>query len=387
MKKNVHFIFVFFTVFGVHTVLISAADAVINIMPLGNSITRGFSGSTDAVGYRRELYLALESEGYDIDFVGGMSDGLVDDFDKDHEGHSGFTSSQIAGMVYDYLGANPADIVLLHIGTNDISELGFNLNDSVNDVAEILDEIDRFETDNGKTIWVVLARIINRNCSLEDPPCVESEDTTDLNIAVEAMAQSRIGSGDKIVIVDMEDGAGIDYHLSTDVPPGDMADNSHPYDTGYEKMADVWFAAVQQIISAKIIGTRRTGIFYWDVAVLPPTQMTPDVTTGDIAAGDFNGDCKTDVASSWTLYGLGYQDGETLDWTQLDPYPAYSLTAGDVTGDGRDELIGAWFNGIWYYDFVAAGWTRMTTDVTDGDIAAGDFNGDGRADVATSWTL
>jgi hypothetical protein len=61
------------------------------------------------------------------------------------------------------------------------------------------------------------------------------------------------------------------------------------------------------------------------------------------------------------------------------------VTAGDVTGDGRDELIGTWANGIWYWDFVASTWTQMTSEITTGDIAAGDFNGDGKADVASSW--
>ena len=68
------------------------------------------------------------------------------------------------------------------------------------------------------------------------------------NINVAAMAQTRILSGDKILIVDMENGAGIDYHLSTDDPPGDMADWGHPFDTGYDKMADLWFSALMEIL-------------------------------------------------------------------------------------------------------------------------------------------
>jgi hypothetical protein len=53
------------------------------------------------------------------------------------------------------------------------------------------------------------------------------------------MAQARINnSQDKIIIVDMEQGAGIDYRLQ---PAGDMWDNLHPYGTDYSKMADVWF--------------------------------------------------------------------------------------------------------------------------------------------------
>ena len=135
----------------------------------------------------------------------------------------------------------------------------------------------------------------------------------------------------------------------------------------------------------EIIGTWTNGIWYWDMTESEWIQMTTDVTTGDIAAGDFNGDGIADVASSWENYGLWYQDGATLDWTRLDDSPAYSLTAGDVTGDHRDELIGTGPNGIRYWDFVASAWTQMTADVTTGDIAAGDFNGDGIADVASSW--
>ena len=46
----------------------------------------------------------------------------------------------------------------------------------------------------------------------------------------------------------MEDGAGIDYHLTTDNPPGDMWDNLHPFETGYAKMADLWFSALEGIL-------------------------------------------------------------------------------------------------------------------------------------------
>jgi len=62
-----------------------------------------------------------------------------------------------------------------------------------------------------------------------------------------------------------------------------------------------------------------------------------------------------------------------------------SLTAGDVTGDGRAEIIALRTNGIWYWDEAEQEFTQMTTDTTTGDIAAGDFNGDGLADVASIW--
>jgi hypothetical protein len=43
----------------------------------------------------------------------------------------------------------------------------------------------------------------------------------------------------------MENHAGIDYRR---YPLGDMWDNKHPYETGYEKMADEWFLGLQEIL-------------------------------------------------------------------------------------------------------------------------------------------
>jgi hypothetical protein len=62
------------------------------------------------------------------------------------------------------------------------------------------------------------------------------------------------------------------------------------------------------------------------------------------------------------------------------------LTAGDVTGDRRAEIIGTWSNGIWYWDVVESKWTQMDDSAPAGDIAAGDFTGDGKADVASCWS-
>ncbi len=61
------------------------------------------------------------------------------------------------------------------------------------------------------------------------------------------------------------------------------------------------------------------------------------------------------------------------------------MTAGDVTGNGRAEVIGTWGSGIWYWDVAESEWTKMTSSTTVGDIAAGDFSGDGKADVASTW--
>ena len=84
-----------FFVFLSHLILVPAADAVNKIMPLGDSITRGIAGSTDDTGYRRSLYFALVGAGFPVDFVGNHNDGIPDDFDKNHEGHGGWTAEEI----------------------------------------------------------------------------------------------------------------------------------------------------------------------------------------------------------------------------------------------------------------------------------------------------
>ncbi|MCB0212550.1 MAG: hypothetical protein KDJ52_24615, partial [Anaerolineae bacterium] len=223
---------------------IQSCSTTIRIMPLGDSITHGVYGSgsfggsgdprpdSEIPGYRQPLYNMLTNVGYDVDFVGSLQAGeaIVPAFDADHEGHRGKPDSFIAANVYDFLDANPADIILLHIGTN-------LLDSSPDDVENILNEIDSYEAFSNTSITVVLARIINRN--------TYSQTTTDFNDNVEAMALARIAAGDDIVIVDMEDGAGLDYDIQ---PDGDMGDNLHPYETGYAKIAQVWYDALLTIL-------------------------------------------------------------------------------------------------------------------------------------------
>lgn len=234
-----------FSLYSVLVTALPAAAAIIKIMPLGDSITSGIAGSTDDTGYRLDLYLNLTGVGYssgDLDFVGSLANGIGTpaDFPRNHEGHGGWSANQIRDNVYDWLNNNPADIVLLHIGTNDITA-GQPTAGIVTEVSQILDKIDDFELDFNSEIWVVLALIINRSCIPYNPPCDKSLETETFNTALFNMASARIN--DKIVIVDMETEANLDYRVK---PDGDMDDEVHPFDTGYKKMADLWLVGLQQ---------------------------------------------------------------------------------------------------------------------------------------------
>ena len=263
MRTKARFFSLIVFIFFLQTVLISVAAAATRIMPLGDSVTYGNTsgvGSSDwQTSYRKALWEKLIAAGYDVDFVGSEEAGelIAPPFDYDNAGFPGVRDDDMVELLNSgynphsfeqvtpgpYLESYPADIILLHIGTAGLDD------DFSGYVEDILDEIDTYESVSGNEVWVILALIINRSCITDTPPCPLSATTTDLNDNVYLMADDRISNGDKIVIVDMEDGAGMDYRLST--VGGDMNNDLHPYQpgSGYEKMADVWFSALEQILT------------------------------------------------------------------------------------------------------------------------------------------
>jgi|GEM_PF-1372875 len=208
---------------------LSMVQGETRIMPLGDSITCDTYHVDDRPkskksGYRNYLWYKLRDISYSGNFIGSVTTGsaIKPSFDGDNEGHPGWTSYEITESVYHFLAMNPPDVILLHIGTNDWDR-------SPDGVEQILDEIDRFENDNGMNIKVILARIINRSH--------HSSLISDFNDNIGQMARQRMNNGDNIKIIDMENGAGLDYR-------SDLSDGTHPNDCGYEKMANVWFKAL-----------------------------------------------------------------------------------------------------------------------------------------------
>ncbi|HHH42943.1 MAG TPA: hypothetical protein ENK49_02295, partial [Gammaproteobacteria bacterium] len=226
------------TVINIYTVIIEP-----RMMPLGDSITTGVEvGGNEPdiiptadlrVGWRLPLYNDLVAEGYAFDFVGGQNHGWgYSPFDSDHEGHGGWTATDIAwgktGYPTDgvraWLDANPADIILLHAGTNGLVAGGDI------EVEAILDEIDLWEASpGGNPVTVILAQIIDQNPL---NPVV-----SEFNANLLAMANDRISNPansaypDQIVVIDQQ---------SALLYPGDLQDKLHPKPAGYVKMKDRW---------------------------------------------------------------------------------------------------------------------------------------------------
>ena len=87
---------------------------------------------------------------------------------------------------------------------------------------------------------------------------------------------------------------------------------------------------------------------------------------------------------TWSEQGVYSRSSISKKWIKLAS-PATDITAGDLDGDGIDDLIGIWpgHAGVWVKYSSSGAWTRLST--TASWIAAGDMNGDGRPDFVGNW--
>lgn len=213
-----------------------ASNALVKIMPLGDSITYG-QGSSAKGGYRLPLWKELTARGYSIDFVGSLQTG-PSGFDSDNEGRPGWKINQIAAEVVGWLETYQPQIILLHIGTNDCVK-----NDhpalAPARLSHLLDLISA-TLPNATTI---VAQIIPlpRSTQLND-------EVIAYNAAIPEIVRARAAQGKHVQYVDMYDA----------VSPNQLPDQIHPNDTAYAAMANVWLNALLPLLNFRNGGARRT---------------------------------------------------------------------------------------------------------------------------------
>ena len=342
--------------------LSTSSAAPVKIMPLGDSITHEnyrdaniTTPEANRTSYRDDLLTSLTADNYSIDFVGSLNSGSAKMPDADHEGHNGIEDGELAAGVEANLTANPAEIVLLHIGTNgDITD------EDASDVNTLLDNIDTYEQTNATHVKVVLARIINcwedwNNTAAGVPfdactPAVQTR-ISNFNNNIDTMVATRIAAGDDITVVDMENGAGFDYNAS------DMIDDLHPNDTGYAKMAVQWHNALKTVIPTHQWKLDEAATPYVDDyrannGILVQNSPTP-------VAGQIGG-AQAFVKSAVFADEIAIPDDNSSDWTPTDDF-TLSLWVNTTQVDpgaaimlGRNEAAGnagaGWYVGTFTND-------------------------------------
>ncbi|ORY14882.1 SGNH hydrolase-type esterase domain-containing protein [Clohesyomyces aquaticus] len=207
----------------------SAQNTTIRYMPFGDSIT-------EIICWRAKLWEKLQTtEWKSVDWVGsGKTENNCKDtkYDRDNEGHSGFLAIDIANkkQLDGWLAKNPADVITMHLGTNDIVQQSKATADIIKAFTTL---VGTMRTSNPK-MKIIVAQIIpisigNYNAKIQD-----------LNKAIIPWAQGLNTTDSPIWVVDQFTG----FSASSD-----LRDGVHPNDAGDTKMMNVWYPALTNALA------------------------------------------------------------------------------------------------------------------------------------------
>lgn len=246
---------------------LSPAQAAVQVLPLGDSITQGGQWVGDSfASYRSPLIDLLggtqvgnsNSKGYvyDVNFIGSQSTTFENNpangsgnsllQDPEHEGHWGWRADEIlnntgvhpegatsgSGNLNDWLGSYTPDVVLMHLGTNDAIDNDGGASFVSQTKADLGTIIDTLINDNS-AVKIFMARLIpSQNGTVNTR-------ITNLNAAISDLAaEKNAGNGsDYVFLVDQNSG----FNTSTM-----FADDYHPNATGDQFMAEQWYTAMVQ---------------------------------------------------------------------------------------------------------------------------------------------
>lgn len=211
---------------------ICPATSPCKILPLGDSITDGIGGSGGA--YRVELFRQAVANNKNITFVGSKANGptTVDGktFPRNHEGYSGYSINQIAGVVPNPALNGDPNIILLMIGTNDswVEENNNGPQVMSQRLGALMDKII-----NAKPNALLAVAVIT-------PRNDYAKQWADSYVAViPGVVQQRINQGFNVILVDQYKG----------FPSNGLGtDNLHPNDTGYRFMGQTWYNAIKDYL-------------------------------------------------------------------------------------------------------------------------------------------
>jgi lysophospholipase L1-like esterase len=203
----------------------AAQAAPTRIMPLGDSIT----GSPGC--WRALLWNKLQTNGYtNIDMVGTLpAQGCGIPYDGDNEGHGGILATNMASQsqLPPWLAATSPDIVMMHLGTNDV--WSGRTNDQILGAFTTLVGQMRAQNPNMKILVAQIIPMDGRSCAT----CAQG--VINLNAAIPAWAAGLSTAQSPITVVDQWTG----FDDTTDT-----GDGVHPNDVGIQKISDRWYPAV-----------------------------------------------------------------------------------------------------------------------------------------------
>jgi hypothetical protein len=194
------------------------------ILPVGDSITFGINYEG---AWRPEIFHRALMAGQKITFTGTLQNGpqTIDmmPFPRRYEATSGITIDGISNQITSNKTLMmPADIILVHIGTNDMymTPTGAPMR-----LGNLLDKL----ATGLPNALIVVAKII--------PLGGSDSQVKAYNAAIPGIVQTRVAAGKHILVLD----------LFTNFPAGGM-DNVHPYQSGYNWMGDRFYEVISGLL-------------------------------------------------------------------------------------------------------------------------------------------
>jgi hypothetical protein len=114
-------------------------------------------------------------------------------------------------------------------------------------------------------------------------------------------------------------------------------------------------------------------------------QRLSRLTPLKITAGDFNKDGKNDLltvfeSDIWTYYGNGSWEKQPIN-----PKNLIAIASGNMNEDEFCDIIGIWDTGIWWRDSISKIWEKLSSNPAN-YVIAGDMEGDGLEDLIFNWS-
>lgn len=275
----------------------------VKVMCLGDSITDGFwyKGA-----YRIELCYQLHINGYSsqVDLVGPHSNG-EGLYDYNHAGYTGWAinpftpdknpaadnRSGLSQVVDTILTDNPADMVLLQIGTNDILS-AYEMDTFGDRITALADQIlAHLDAEDG-VLYIATLPPMDANDTTYIKPEIFTVEIMDnyvnqCNQAIKDAVDTLQSQGKNVELAD----------IASVVTKADLYDGVHPTQEGYTKMGDYWYEIVKSYVDAK------------NAPEVTTTTASAEVSAKDTSSAD---DAKDDGDSSNKWIIIGFVTGVVL---------------------------------------------------------------------------
>ena len=277
------------------------------VMPLGDSITRG-TGSPTRDSYRMDLAYRLLKGGMQIDYVGSQSTGTGSD--TQHEGHGGWTIDELSDRLDGWLAQYRPDVVLVHAGTNNITQ-GDGVPATGRKLSAMIDQIRAARPE----ARIFVAKLVGSRVPRE-----LAQDRA-LNRLIPRLMAAK--NDPLITVVDQSSVAGIDLH-----------DLHHPNDFGYSKMAYNWYRAM-----APVFGT--SGYTGRDPHTLRTTYRCLGYKAVVDGAAHHRTECRTWTLRT-TITKINGVDRRVVAWQTLRTVKQTYRTRVHGKIKKRTRLVGKW---------------------------------------------